>query len=255
VFRLQHYLSDDWELGEECFIFYKIRELVDQYARFWALHSDFHAEQVLELGLWDGGSAAFWFEYFRPAKLVGIDISRRGDSAYFAKYKLSRNLEQRIKTYWGVDQGNARRLREIVAEEFSDPIDVVIDDASHMYGPTRECFETLFPLVRPGGLYIIEDWAWACWPEFQSPEHAWATETPLSKLVFELVEVTGSSTDLVSGLAVHQGFVVIERGTLELDVSRSFKLDAHITRRSRISLLSGLPARTRRYVRRKLGGW
>jgi hypothetical protein len=51
-----------------------------------------------------------------------------------------------------------------VAHEFSAPLDLVIDDASHIYGPTKASFQALFPLLRPGGLYLIEDWAWAHWP-------------------------------------------------------------------------------------------
>ena len=36
----------------------------------------------------------------------------------------------------------------------------MIDDASHLYEPSLASFETLFPLLRPGGTYIIEDWKW-----------------------------------------------------------------------------------------------
>ena len=39
-----------------------------------------------------------------------------------------------------------------------EPLDLVIDDASHLYGPTMASFEVLFPRLRPGGLYVIEDW-------------------------------------------------------------------------------------------------
>jgi predicted methyltransferase len=66
--------------------------------------------------------------------------------------------EHNIKTYWGANQGNSTRLREIVHTEFQESLDLVIDDASHMYALTKKSFETLFPLLRPGGLYIIEDW-------------------------------------------------------------------------------------------------
>jgi hypothetical protein len=61
VFRLQHYKSDDWELGEDCFIFYKIKKLVDQYSHFFATR-DFQCERLFELGMWEGGSVAFWYE-------------------------------------------------------------------------------------------------------------------------------------------------------------------------------------------------
>ena len=34
----------------------------------------------------------------------------------------------------------------------------MIDDASHLLMPTERSFDALFPRVRPGGAYIIEDW-------------------------------------------------------------------------------------------------
>ena len=58
-------------------------------------------------------------------------------------------------------------------------LDLVIDDGSHLAEPTRTSFDTLFPLLAPGGFYIIEDWAWEHWPEFQDPGHAWAAEESL----------------------------------------------------------------------------
>jgi predicted methyltransferase len=35
-------------------------------------------------------------------------------------------------------------------------LDLVVDDTSHL-GPTRASFNTLFPRLRPGGVYVIED--------------------------------------------------------------------------------------------------
>ncbi len=79
-------------------------------------------------------------------------------------------IKERLKPFWAVDQQDSARLREIWQTEFRAPLDLVIDDASHLYGPTKTSFETLFPLLRPGGLYIIEDWAWGHWKEFLAPE-------------------------------------------------------------------------------------
>jgi hypothetical protein len=131
VFRLEHYKNEKWELDNNCFMFYKVKPLVDQYERFWDLHPVFKANNVFELGIWDGGSTAFWFEIFAPQKYVAIDIAQREDSDYFRQYVKSRGLEQRLKTFWGIDQSDADRLREMVITEFQAPLDLVIDDASH----------------------------------------------------------------------------------------------------------------------------
>jgi SAM-dependent methyltransferase len=252
VFRLQHTRNDAWELGDDCFVFYKVKPLVDQYARFLATRPEFQPRNVFELGLWDGGSVAFWFECFQPHKHVGIDFSARGDSAYFRRYVESRGLAGRIATHWSVDQADGERLRAIARQEFDGPLDLVIDDASHLYGPTRASFEALFPLLRPGGLYLIEDWAWAHWKEFQAPSHPWSGETPLTRLIFELVAAAGSSTELIASMAVFQGFVAIERGGAELDARGGFRLARWIANRPPLSPARRLARAGKRALRRVL---
>jgi cephalosporin hydroxylase len=249
VFRLQHTRSDTWELGEQCFVFYKVQPLIDQYARFWAARAGFHSENVFELGLWDGGSLAFWFELFQPRKHVGIDLSRRDDSAYFRRYVASRGLEQRITTYWGVDQADSERIRRIIRSEFAEPLDLVIDDASHMYQPTKASFETLFPFLRPGGLYIIEDWAWAHWKEFQTQNHPWITEPALTRLIFEIIAAAGSSAMLIANVTVFQGFTVIERGDIAAAALDHFKLNQYISDRPRAPIVRRMLRASKRYAR------
>ena len=185
----------------------------------------------MELGTYDGGSTAFWYELFRPQKQVALDIQDQTDAPYFRRYVEARGLGGRIKTYWNTDQADKARLRTIVETEFDGSLDLVIDDASHLYGQTRASFEALFPLFAPGGLYIIEDWAWDHWSEFSSPGHPWAGEEPLTRLIVELIEATGTSTQLISSVVVYQGFVVVERGPQQLDKGTPFNLEDHIIRR------------------------
>lgn len=252
VFRLQHTKNDRWELGDECFIFFKVKPLIDQYERFWSTRPAFQARNIFELGLWDGGSIAFWFELFQPRKHVGIDFAARGDSAYFQRYITSRGLRQRIATYWSVDQADAAQLREIVRREFDGPIDLVIDDASHLYGPTKASFEALFPLLRPGGLYVIEDWAWAHWKEFHTANHPWATERALTDLIVELVAAAGSSAALISSISIFQGFTVIERGPVVLPTTEPFALDRYISKRPKVALARRLVRSAKRTLKRRL---
>jgi cephalosporin hydroxylase len=231
VFRLEYFKSDEWDGGDACFSLYKTKELLDQFHLFFSLHPSFHPRQVFELGIFDGGSTVFWNEYFHPVKLVAIDILDRDDSPYFRRYVESRDLMDRIKTFWRIDQENKDGVYSILMEEFAGKLDLVIDDASHMYAPTRASFEALFPFCNPGGFYIIEDWAWGHWPDFIKPDHPWANQEVLTKLVTELVEAAGTSPLLVSNLTVYQGFVAIERGPLQLENPKEFNLEQHIVRR------------------------
>jgi predicted O-methyltransferase YrrM len=225
VFRIEHHRRDDWDGGDH-FRFFKLKPLIEAYDAYFAAHR-LAARNILELGMWDGGSLAFWFETLKPQKIVGVDIEDRQDSPYFRRYVEERRLGDRIHTFWNTDQRDGAALREIVAREFAQPIDLVFDDASHLYSPTKASFETLFPLLRPGGLYVIEDWAWRHWRGFALPQQ-WSPQQHLTRLVVELVEAAGSDCGVVSAVHVHPGFVGIQRGD---QAAASFRLEEHVFRR------------------------
>jgi Methyltransferase domain len=227
VFRLQHFKNDDtWDLGDDHFVFFKVHELVNQYRAFFARRHDFRPRNVLELGIWDGGSTVFWFEIFRPDKHVAIDIDRRGDSEQFTRFVRERALADRLRTRWSIDQSDRDALRSLVRDEFAWPLDLVIDDASHFYEPTRASFEALFPRLREGGLYLIEDWAWGHWRDFHPP-NPMSEDEPLTRFVLDLVQAAGTSAGVIRNVDVCSGFVAVERGEEALDVD-DFALDNHI---------------------------
>ncbi|NCC50794.1 MAG: class I SAM-dependent methyltransferase [Spartobacteria bacterium] len=231
VFRLQHCRNDAWELGDACFIFHKTKFLMDQYAQFWKTYGPFSAERVFELGIWDGGSVALWYEFLSPKRHVAIDITDKQNSPYLQQFITDRKARDRIHVHWNTDQRDRRQLTQLIAREMDGPLDLVIDDASHMYDLTRESFNILFPRLRAGGLYIIEDWAWGHWTDFQRADHPWAGKTPLTRLVFELVEAAGSSPSAINRVFIHQGFVVVEKGADRQDPD-AFRLEHLISRGS-----------------------
>jgi len=229
VFQLERSGANAPSRDGDAFALYKNRQLVEQYERFWATTSC-RPRHVFEIGIWDGGSTALWYEVLKPEKIVAIDSMKRDDGAYFRRYLAERGLETRVMTRWGVDQADRQAVLDILDRDLDGAVDLVIDDGSHLYAPTRASFETLFPRLPPGGLYIIEDWAWEHWPEFQDPRHFWAGEESLTALVDDLVAATGTSRTLIRRLAVHEGFVVIERGDEQV-AEDSFALLDHIRRR------------------------
>lgn len=54
------------------------------------------------------------------------------------------------------EQSDSNSLDALI-EEFAVEFDIILDDASHMHGPTINTFVNLFPALRPGGVYMIED--------------------------------------------------------------------------------------------------
>ena len=225
---------DDWTPGENCLLFYKTRALVEQYLDWFATLADPpHGGNLVELGLYDGGSVPFWFEILQPDRHVGLDIRAPRTPKYLDRYLEHEQRRERVGLHWGTDQTDARRLQELCDGAFGDePIDLVIDDASHLYEHTRRSFEILFPRLRPGrGLYIIEDWAWNHW---RGIEGEWRGRRPLGDLVTQLVEVAGSTSNhVVTGIHVCSGFAAIRRGWAPAESLSDFSVERFIYRHPR----------------------
>jgi hypothetical protein len=116
-------------------------------------------------------------------------------------------------------------VKAIIDHEFADePVDLVIDDASHHYDLSRKSFEIIFPRVREGGFYIIEDWHWAHMNDarYQSGE-AFGGQPALTNLVFELLIAYGSHPDLFWNIVVRDWFIAVQRGSKVLP--ENFNLD------------------------------
>lgn len=177
---------------------------------------------IVDLGIYKGGSCVLYNELFSPAKLVAIDY-QRDEVVALRTYIEARNAGERVKPYYRVDQSDLATMRRICESEFGgEPLDLVVDDASHLYEQTRASFNFLFPRVRPGGLYVIEDWAWSHWPgdRWQKPVGFFAGRTPLSILVFEIVMTCASMEEgAISAVHITGNSAYIERGYKALDDS------------------------------------
>src|SRR4051794_37950731 len=148
-----------FERGSEPNRFYirKPRRLVEGYL---AVFDRFPEANVVELGIMEGGSVALAALAARPRKVVALELEPERVDA-LDTLVARHGLDQRVRPYYGVDQSDRARLGAILADEFGDEhLDLVIDDASHRLEPTRTSFETVFPRLRDGGLYLIEDWNW-----------------------------------------------------------------------------------------------
>jgi hypothetical protein len=86
--------------------------------------------------------------------VAGIDISP----------KVVR-LGPRVR-FFQADQSSPDDLAFVVAS-LGGRLDVVIDDGSHVGQHQRASFESLFPVVSPGGWYVIEDLSTSYWTNYQ----------------------------------------------------------------------------------------
>jgi predicted O-methyltransferase YrrM len=173
---------------------------------------------IVEVGIYSGGSTALLAQLAEPDVLVAVDL--RPDCEPLERFIATHDLGARVRPHYGVDQTDGPRLDAILAAELGDaPVDLVIDDASHLDGHTRATFNRLFPHLRPGGLFVIEDWAWAHHHQ-PHPDPGYQGVTPMSALVCELVLACASRPKVVGEVRVDKYGAVVERGVAALRSDR-----------------------------------
>jgi hypothetical protein len=188
----------------------------------------------------------------RPRKLVALELAEPVPPA-LGTFIERHQLGETVRPHVGVDQADRATLASILDLEFGDdPLDLVVDDASHLLEPTTASFEVLFPRLREGGLFILEDWAWEsqmasglgdalaedpagreALAQFLTERLADADLTfeeaqaspsrPLLFLVMQLMLARSQSGAAVAELSIGPGWVVVTRGPEALDPS-SFRV-------------------------------
>lgn len=99
-----------------------------------------------------GASLRMWKKFFRKSKINGIDI-----------YDKSGLEEKRIKTFRG-SQIDENFLESVIKD--IGPPDIIIDDGSHMNDHIIKSFKILFPRLKAGGVYVIEDIQTSYWESY-----------------------------------------------------------------------------------------
>ena len=100
---------------------------------------------LLEVGVQRGKSLRMWEEYFPAAQISAIDIDE----------KCMRHQSERSRVFIG-SQTDRDFLLQVV-EASGGHFDVIVDDGGHSMDQQLTSFEVLFPLLRHGGIYVIED--------------------------------------------------------------------------------------------------
>lgn len=102
------------------------------------------AGRVLELGVREGMSLLIWKELFPDGIVMGVDNDKEAQWPY-GTAKLVASQE-------------APEVALMAQQVSSSGWDLIVDDASHVGELTAKSFDMLWPLLRKGGWYVIEDW-------------------------------------------------------------------------------------------------
>ena len=111
------------------------------YERYLRTRRD--ASAVCEIGIYGGMSLRLWAEYFPKAQVYGVDINPH---TLFKAPRITTLL---------ADQSRAEEIHNRLLPYA--PFDMIVDDGGHTMAQQQISLGALFPLVKPGGLYVIED--------------------------------------------------------------------------------------------------
>jgi len=101
-----------------------------------------NVKMVMEVGVADGSCLLAWREVFPNATIVGMDI-HHSDKAH----------GDRIEFHLG-DQRSLEDCRRAAAGR---QFDLIVEDATHNVTDNLVTLIYLWPFVKPGGLYVIEE--------------------------------------------------------------------------------------------------
>ena len=95
-----------------------------------------------------------WTDYFPNAIIHGADINPTS--------VICESYSNRVKFHL-TDQRNVTQLKNL--GQFA-PFDLIIDDGNHFWMEQILTFKTIFPYVKKGGIYIVEDTTTSYWKEY-----------------------------------------------------------------------------------------
>ena len=108
---------------------------------------------ILEIGVHKGSSIKAFASYLPNSTIVGVDINKFAQD--FEINQVNKHPERGDIIY---------KLLNMLTPEFEDFVkeyqpgfDFVIDDASHQNSHIIQVFEKVFPYLKSGGIYFIED--------------------------------------------------------------------------------------------------
>ncbi len=163
---------------------------------------------MLEIGVFKGGSLEMWRKYFGPdATLCGIDIDPK-----------CAELVDPPKIARIGSQDDPGFLAEVVRE--IGPPDVILDDGSHFAAHQMASIKALWPHLKTGGLYIIEDTHTSYWESHGGGYRRDGTAVDIAKQLiddqhawFHDKPETIVPKEELGGLFVYESIFAIEKKT------------------------------------------
>lgn len=146
-----------------------------------------------------GQSMRMWREYFSTASIHAFDI--------YIKTNIPPN------TFLHIASQDSPEQLEAAIRSVGQP-DLIIDDGSHISPLTITTFKTLFPHLKKGGIYIVEDLHTSYWglatdgTDFKGGDHP----DTIMNYMKTLTDTLNHENELgIESISFHTKFVVIKK--------------------------------------------
>jgi len=166
---------------------------------FYTKHYEYHFRpyrskkiNLLEIGVggYDdpklgGNSLRMWKNYFPSGNIFSLDIHDK-----------SQLQEKRVKIFKG-SQVDLEFLDTVAKEAGS--FDIIIDDGSHLNEHVIETFKFMFPKLKDGGIYVVEDTQTSYWPDFGGDSHDLKKPQTMMNFFKDLVDSLNHKEFVIEG--------------------------------------------------------
>lgn len=210
--RMKNPLTAYFEKNKDGRLIHKWMHYFDIYHAHFA---PFRKKQItiVEFGVYHGGSLQMWKKYFgKKARIIGVDIN-----------PVCKQVEEKqIEVFIG-DQENRDFLRTLRKE--IGRADIIIDDGGHQMGQQIATFQEMFPILKDGGVYLIEDLHTSYWKEYGGAYKKNGTFIELAKDLIDQINANHSRdqrthkiteyTKTIKAMHVYDSVIVFDKGKVE----------------------------------------
>lgn len=155
----------------------EVHDYLNKYEKYLLFRRE-DSIRMLEIGVLKGESLCMWKQYFNNAKIIGLDIDEQ----------CKRFEDDRINIEIG-NQTDIKFLQQLIDKY--GYFDFIIDDGSHVNQDVILTFKELFPSLKNGGQYIIEDVCTSYWTEYGGGEKKDGTIIEFFKNLIDEVNFNG----------------------------------------------------------------
>lgn len=120
--------------------------------RYYHHFKEFKNDKInfLEIGIFQGRSLAMWNDFFTNGSIYGIDIKLDEFNLFKKELQIMGAFKDK-----DVIVGEANTKETVLFQDVE--FDFILDDGCHKPESQIETFKNYYPLLKKGGLYIIED--------------------------------------------------------------------------------------------------